>query len=254
MVLGSYLPYILHKAKEIREEKKSLKLHTVDYNGTDYWGTINLDHPATFDMAMDPEVKKALIEDLDRFIRRKEFYRRVGKAWTHGYLLYGPPGTGKSSLVAAMANHLKFDVYNLDLKEVQCNSDLRRLLIGTGYSLGSTELLDGLWSSCGDERIIVFTTNHKDSLDPVLLRPGRMDMHLHMTYCTFSGFRALASNYLQIQHHPLFEEIKGLLEKVQATPAAVAGELMKSEDQDVSLQGLIKFLHDKAKAEMLQES
>lgn len=47
-------------------------------------------------------------------------------------LLYGPPGTGKSSLVAAMANYLKFDVYDLDLKEVQCNSDLRRLLIGTG--------------------------------------------------------------------------------------------------------------------------
>lgn len=154
MVLGSYLPYILHKAKEIREEKKSLKLHTVDYNGTDYWGTINLDHPATFDMAMDPEVKKALIEDLDRFIRRKEFYRRVGKAWTHGYLLYGPPGTGKSSLVAAMANHLKFDVYNLDLKEVQCNSDLRRLLIGTGNrSIIVIENNDSSLYSAEDDKI-----------------------------------------------------------------------------------------------------
>ncbi|MFS8001936.1 hypothetical protein Hanom_Chr13g01196171 [Helianthus anomalus] len=30
-----------------------------------------------------------------------------------------------------MANYLKFDVYDLDLREVQCNSDLRRLLIGT---------------------------------------------------------------------------------------------------------------------------
>lgn len=110
-----------------------MKLHTVDYNGTDYWGSVNLDHPATFDtVAMDPEMKNMLIEDLDRFVRRKEFYRSVGKAWKRGYLLYGPPGTGKSSLVAAMANHLKFDVYDLDLNEVQCNSDLRRLLIGTG--------------------------------------------------------------------------------------------------------------------------
>lgn len=133
MALNSYLPYVLEKAKGIKEERKSVKLHTVDYNGTDYWGCINLDHPATLEtMAMDPETKMALIEDLHRFISRKEYYKRVGKAWKRGYLLYGPPGTGKSSLVAAMANYLKFDIYDLDLKEVQCNSDLRRLLIGTG--------------------------------------------------------------------------------------------------------------------------
>lgn len=269
MVLSSYLPYVLQKAKEIKEEKKTLKLHTVDYNGTDYWGSINLDHPASFDtMAMDLEMKKALMEDLEMFIRRKEFYRRVGKAWKRGYLLYGPPGTGKSSLVAAMANYLKFDVYDLDLREVQCNSDLRRLLIGTGNrsiiviedidnSLDSSQVtlsgllnfIDGLWSSCGDERIIVFTTNHKDRLDPVLLRPGRMDMHLHMSYCTFSGLRTLAANYLQIQDHPLFEEIKRLLEKVQATPAEVAGELMKKEDPDVALRGLIECLHNRTTAQ-----
>ncbi|KAH1064967.1 hypothetical protein J1N35_029954 [Gossypium stocksii] len=273
MVLGSYLPYLLQKAKEIKEKNKTLKLHTVDYNGTDYWGSINLDHPASFDtMAMDPAVKTALIEDLDRFSRRREFYRRVGKAWKRGYLLYGPPGTGKSSLVAAMANYLKFDVYDLDLKEIQCNSDLRRLLIGTGNgsiiviedidtSLDSAEddkvtlsgllnFIDGLWSSCGDERIIVFTTNHKDRLDPVLLRPGRMDMHLHMSYCTFSGFKTLASNYLRIPDHQLFDEIEGWLDKVQATPAEVAGELMKCEDPDVALRGLIKWFHDRANTEM----
>lgn len=48
MVLSSYLPYILNKANAIREEKKTLKLHTVDYHGTDYWGSINFDHPAEF--------------------------------------------------------------------------------------------------------------------------------------------------------------------------------------------------------------
>ncbi|XLR25465.1 hypothetical protein S83_053365 [Arachis hypogaea] len=73
-----------------------------------------------------------LLEDLNLFLGRKEYYKRVGKAWKRGYLLYGPPGTGKSSLIAAMANYLRFDIYDLDLKEVQCNSDLRRLLIGTG--------------------------------------------------------------------------------------------------------------------------
>ncbi|WCJ35221.1 P-loop containing nucleoside triphosphate hydrolases superfamily protein [Euphorbia peplus] len=269
MVLSSYLPYILDKAKAIKEEKKTLKLHTIDYHGTDYWGSINFDHPATFDtVAMDTEMKEQLIEDLDLFIERKEFYREVGKAWKRGYLLYGPPGTGKSSLIAAMANYLNFDVYDLDLKELQCNSDLRRLLIGTGnrsilvvedidLSFESTEdnkvtlsgllnFIDGLWSSCGDERIIVFTTNHKDQLDPALLRPGRMDLHLHMSYCSFVGFKTLASNYLKIQEHHLFREIEQLLEKkLQVTPAEIAGELMKHKDAGIALEGLIKFLQNK---------
>lgn len=133
VVLRSYLPHILRRAKEIGRERRSVKLHTVDYNGTDYWGSINLDHPATFDtIAMEPDKKRTLVEDLDRFVTSKDLYRRVGRAWKRGYLLYGPPGTGKSSLVAAMANYLRFDIYDLDLREVQCNSDLRRLLIGTG--------------------------------------------------------------------------------------------------------------------------
>lgn len=82
--------------------------------------------------------------------------------------------------------------------------------------------IDGLWSSCGDERIIVFPTNHKNRLDPALLRPGRMDMHIHMSYCNPSGFRILVSNYLGINDHNLFPEIDELLTKVEVTPAKIA--------------------------------
>ncbi|PKI26302.1 hypothetical protein CRG98_049009, partial [Punica granatum] len=78
---------------------------------------------------MEPEQKEALKEDLVRFLSRKEFYKRVGRAWKRGYLLYGPPGTGKSSLVAAMANYLKFDVYDLQLSNIVSDSDLRKLLL-----------------------------------------------------------------------------------------------------------------------------
>ncbi|KAF7810864.1 salicylate carboxymethyltransferase-like [Senna tora] len=41
-------------------------------------------------------------------------------------------GTGKSSLVAAMANYLNFDVYDLELTDLMRNSELRKLLISTG--------------------------------------------------------------------------------------------------------------------------
>ncbi|XVE82567.1 hypothetical protein DITRI_Ditri16bG0015900 [Diplodiscus trichospermus] len=302
MVLDSYVPYILERAKAIKKEQRVLKMFTLDMQsyGGKMWKSINFDHPANFEtLAMEPELKNAVMEDLNRFVRRREFYKRVGRAWKRGYLLYGPPGTGKSSLVAAMANYLKFDIYDLQLANIWRDSDLRNLLLSTGnksilviedidcsvdlparrhedrrkqsvdcsvdlpvrphedgrkqsdHHLGFTlsgllNFIDGLWSSCGDERIIIFTTNHKDRLDPALLRPGRMDMHIHMSYCTPHGFKLLALNYLGIHgYHRLFDEIEGLLNNTEVTPAQVAEEFMKSEDADIALEGLLKLLKRK---------
>lgn len=110
---------------------------------------------------------------------------------------------------------------------------------------GLLNFVDGLWSSCGDERIIIFTTNHIEKLDAALLRPGRMDVHINMSYCTPCGFRLLASNYHDIKDHPLFQEIEDLLPNAKATPAEVAEQLLKNDDPDASLQGLIDFIHEK---------
>ncbi|KAJ7967339.1 AAA-ATPase [Quillaja saponaria] len=285
MVLDIYFPFILKQSKSVKEERKTLKLHTLDsdhmrrYTG-DAWRSIKLDHPATFDtLAMDLEMKKTIIDDLERFVKRKDYYRRVGKAWKRGYLLYGPTGTGKSSLVAAMANHLNFDIYDLELTSINTNSELRRLLIATGNRSilvvedidcsielqdrqgppnplrpsrasqvtlsGLLNFIDGLWSSCGDERIVVFTTNHKDRVDPALLRPGRMDVHIHMSYCSPCGFTTLAANYIGITDHSLFFEIAELLLKIPVTPAEVGGQLLKNDDPDTALSGLIGFLKAK---------
>ncbi|KAL6222365.1 hypothetical protein ACLB2K_005757 [Fragaria x ananassa] len=285
-VMQSYIPYVFAQADSISQGERVLKLYTT---GRDHYGgsksCIDLVHPATFDtVAMDPELKKMIIDDLDRFVERRELYKKVGKAWKRGYLLYGPPGTGKSSLIAAMANYLKFDIYDLELSSICSNSDLRRVLLSTTnrsivviedidctveiknresvgrpgtaaskFTLsGLLNFIDGLWSCCGDERIIIFTTNHKDKLDPALLRPGRTDVHIHLSYCTPSGFRTLASNYLGIHEsnpHHLFEEIESLIESTKVTPAAVAEALMKSDDADVVLEGLVKFLKEKKAAD-----
>lgn len=45
--------------------------------------------------------------------------------------MFGPPGTGKSSLIAAMANYLNFDIYDLELTVLRRNSDLKKLLVAT---------------------------------------------------------------------------------------------------------------------------
>lgn len=287
LVLNSYLPHIVKEAKSMKQEKKTLKIFTMDYdnlycNLADAWTPTNLDHPATFEtLALDSEIKNFIFQDLDRFIKRRDYYRKVGKAWKRGYLLYGPPGTGKSSLIAAMANYLNFDIYDLELTELRCNSELRRLLISMANRSilvvedidctiefqdrmaesieahgsqqkqvtlsGLLNFIDGLWSSCGDERIIIFTTNHKEKLDPALLRPGRMDVHVHMSYCTPAGFRLLAANYLGIKDHKLFEAIEKQIEITEVTPAEIAEQMIQSDEPDTAMQGLIEFLKVKKK-------
>ncbi|GLT68710.1 hypothetical protein SLA2020_409160 [Shorea laevis] len=111
---------------------------------------------------------------------------------------------------------------------------------------GLLNFTDGLWSSFGDERLIIFTTNHKDKLDPALLRPGRMDLEIDMGYCTFPAFKQLANSFLEIDNHHLFAAIENLLEQVSVTPADVAQQLMTKNDehQDI-LTSFIEFLEGK---------
>ncbi|CAD6256330.1 unnamed protein product [Miscanthus lutarioriparius] len=91
---------------------------------------------------------------------------------------------------------------------------------------GLLSFVDGLWSACGSERIFVFTTNHVDRLDPALIRRGRMDRHIEMSYCRFEAFKMLAKSYLDITEHSLFGEIGQLLDEIDTTPADVADNLM----------------------------
>ena len=106
----SYLPDIIRRSEAIKKEEKMVKLYSRKSGRLDgrEWGSVKLEHPATIEkLATDSQLKKMVKDDLDSFIRRKELYKKVGKAWKRGYLIYGPPGTGKSSLIAAMANYLK---------------------------------------------------------------------------------------------------------------------------------------------------
>ncbi|GKC00985.1 AAA-ATPase ASD, mitochondrial-like protein, partial [Tanacetum coccineum] len=113
---------------------------------------------------------------------------------------------------------------------------------------GLLNFIDGLWSACGSERLIVFTTNHVDKLDPALIRRGRMDMHIELSYCCFETFKFLAKNYLNIESHKLFATISPLLKETNMTPADVAENLMPKsaeENGESCLKNLIKSLENK---------
>ncbi|GFY87110.1 P-loop containing nucleoside triphosphate hydrolases superfamily protein [Actinidia rufa] len=207
------------------------------------------------------------------------------------------PGTGKSTMIAAMANLLEYDVYDLELTAVKDNTELRKLLIDTSNKSiiviedidcsldltgqrkeeekdekkdeeekdpvkkkmkgdreqsnskvtlsGLLNFIDGLWSVCGSERIIVFTTNYVEKLDPALIRRGRMDKHIELSYCSSEAFKVLARNYLDLDSHELFATIRVLLEETKTSPADVAENLMPKsaeEDADTCLANLIKAI------------
>ncbi|AES66665.2 putative ATPase, AAA-type, core, AAA-type ATPase domain-containing protein [Medicago truncatula] len=279
-IFDSYFPYVMEIAKQIKQGNMAIKILSTEHG---CWShePVKFNHPMSFNtLAIDIELRREIMNDLDNFVKAKEFYRRTGKAWQRGYLLYGPPGTGKSSLIAAMANYLNYDIFDLDLTDVGDNKSLKQLIIGmsnrsilviedidctinlqnreedeneevvdNGYNKmtlsGLLNAVDGLWSCCGEEHIIVVTTNHKERLDPALLRPGRMDKQIHLSYCNFSAFKQLVINYLCITQHELFEKIELLLGEVQVTPAEIAEELTKDVDATECLQDLIKSLQAK---------
>lgn len=88
-VLDSYVSYIVKESKSIKEEKTQ-DLHRRSpntYNMAHAWVSTNLDHPATFDkIAMETKMKETILKDLERFIRKKDFYRKARKAWKGGYV------------------------------------------------------------------------------------------------------------------------------------------------------------------------
>ncbi|CAM8997887.1 hypothetical protein QQ045_009187 [Rhodiola kirilowii] len=306
-ITSSYVNYVLEQGRDIEAKRRQRKLFTNNpsrssgyYKGP--WSHVTFEHPATFEtLAMDPVKKKELMDELVTFSKSKEYYERIGRSWKRGYLLYGPPGTGKSTLVAAIANFVGYDVYDLELTAVSSNNELRKLLTGTtaksiiliediDCSLNLTgqrknnkqeekapvkkvkkeqeedeekedntkskvtlsgllNFIDGLWSAGSAERLIIFTTNYVEKLDSALIRSGRMDRHIELSYCDYEAFKVLARNYLGITSHPLFSKIKNLLEEVEMTPADVAENLMPKtmkEDTEASLESLTKALETSA--------
>ncbi|KAG7559102.1 P-loop containing nucleoside triphosphate hydrolase [Arabidopsis thaliana x Arabidopsis arenosa] len=99
--------------------------------------------------------------------------------------------------------------------------------------------------------------HHLDNLDPALIRRGRMDNHIEMSYCRFEAFKVLAKNYLEIESHDMYGEIKRLVEETDMSPADVAENLMPKSDEDdadICLRRLVMSLEEeKEKARKLAE-
>ncbi|XP_051193059.1 AAA-ATPase At2g46620 [Lolium perenne] len=256
-VLRPYLQHVESVADEMELRRRELRLYANSGSSdgaAPRWASAPFTHPATLDtVAMDPDLKARVRADLETFLKGRAYYHRLGRVWRRSYLLYGQHGTGKSTFAAAMARFLGYDVYDVDLSRAGTDDDLRAMLLDTaprslilvedldrylrgGGSDGETSaaraarvlgFMDGLSSCCGEERVMVFTmSGGKDGVDPAVLRPGRLDVHIHFTLCDFEGFKALASNYLGLKDHKLYPQVEeGFHAGARLSPAEL-GEIM----------------------------
>lgn len=255
-ILRPYLQKINSAYDLIEQSRREVRLYLnaeTDVGKNGRWRSVEFTHPATMDtMVMDVDLKNKIKSDLEFFVKSKQYYNRMGRVWKRSYLLYGPSGTGKSSFIASMAKFLSYDIYDIDLSRVDSDTDLKMLLMQTtsrsvivvedldryvserprstaGVSLslsGVLNFMDGIVSCCGKERVMVFTVNSKDQIDPTVLRPGRVDVHVKFDLCDFSAFKSLANNYLGVREHKLFPQVEEFIQSGSSMSAAEISELL----------------------------
>jgi mitochondrial chaperone BCS1 len=155
---------------------------------------------------LPPRTKKVLIDDVVEFLRpeTKVFYAHHHIPYRRSYLFHGPPGSGKTSMVQALMTlgrkylyipmltseemtdeslHYAMQKVREDsvvlLEDIDAIFDIERHNRVCNSKLTFTGLLnaiDGVDNPKG--YILILTTNNPHHLDPSLIRPGRVDVHV----------------------------------------------------------------------------
>lgn len=152
-----------------------------------------------------------------KFKNNEERYAQLDMHYKFGILLYGPPGTGKTKFVRVLASELDYTlvsvsniadmsripktdrviVYIDEIDRVLNNKmtlNDKEVTVGDGYKVGYIlSQLDGIEQPHG--RIVVMSTNNRDSLDPALVRSGRIDIEINMDYVNSETFLKFLEKY-----------------------------------------------------------
>jgi 26S proteasome regulatory subunit T3 len=162
--------------------------------------------------------KQEIKEAVELPLTHPELYQQIGIDPPRGVLLYGPPGTGKTMLAKAVANHttaafirvcgsefvqkylgegpkMVRDVFRLAkenapsivfIDEIDAIAT-KRYDSGTGADREVQRILVELLTQMDgfDQNTnvkVIMATNRQDTLDPALLRPGRLDRKIEFPH------------------------------------------------------------------------
>ncbi|EJW02905.1 26S proteasome subunit P45 family protein [Edhazardia aedis USNM 41457] len=155
--------------------------------------------------------KQEIRETVELPLVEHELYQQIGIEPPRGVLLYGPPGTGKTMIVKAVANHTNATFIKVNGSEFvqkylgegpRMVRDVFRLARERSPSIVFIDEVDSIASKRYDaatsadrevQRVllellnqmdgfdvsenvkVIMATNREDTIDPALLRPGRLD-------------------------------------------------------------------------------
>ncbi len=209
------------------------------------------------DVAGMKESKEELTEVVE-FLKQKEKFTAMGAKIPKGVLLMGPPGTGKTLLARAVAGEAGVPFLHMSGSEFvemfvgvgasrvhdlfarakklapaivfidEIDAVGRRRGSGMGGSHDEREQtlnqilveMDGFEANSGI--IVIAATNRADVLDPALLRPGRFDRRVTVTYPDINEREAIVG--VHAKNKPLNPEIslRGIAER---TPGFTGADL-----------------------------
>ena len=215
-----------------------------------HWKKVTSLRKRSLDSVFTPH-KKDILKKIDIFLKSRDDYEKLGLPYKVNFLLHGPPGTGKTTMINALANHLNYNIYFINLSGNMYDSLLIKLLSrlpdncllviedienlfgdSNGTSLNISvllNLLDGLLSKTN--LISIMTTNYYDKLEKVFLRPGRIDHVFKFDYSNKKEISELVKYYFKDERE---EEINGLMKKINSY---IQGE-------KISMAALQKFLFE----------
>lgn len=211
-------------------ERTTVNVYKADYS---YWGGFKAKTKRFSDsLILDKGVWENLTRDIDTFIGNRDWYLDKGVTYKRGYLFYGPPGSGKSSLAHVVASTYNLDLYPIDLKGINSSNLSTLFLEVPNNSLIVLEDIDILFGgdrdknndnpqvaslntllNCLDglnspENVLIFiTTNHIETLDSALVRPGRVDYRQKLDYASSYQVSKLFSKFFPNDNSDYFESL-----------------------------------------------